>query len=224
MSKVKIYNGVTIDMSTSEVIKQGEVRYINSSDVSYCGSGGGMPTTYGGAKQNMVNSMFSSAGVKAPDGSPAVPYPGSGDMFGGSRGGLSYGEPTVQPMPAVQPPTMGNMGPGSMGPGSMGPGSMQPQPMPAVQRPAVQPPLNMGGGGVSHMGPGSMGPPPVLGNMGPGSMGPGQGNMQRPMPAVQPPMNIAPPAPGMGGGYQTMGPEMGTSAATGTPQGGTNGK
>jgi hypothetical protein len=89
----------------------------------------------------------------------------------------------------------------------------------------------MGGGGVSHMGPGSMGPPPVLGNMGPGSMGPGQGNMRQPMPAVQPPMNIAPPAPGMGGGYQTMGPgssspttPIGTSAATGTPQGGTNGK
>ena len=41
MSKVKIYNGVTIDMSTSQVIGQGEVSYIDSSGVAYCGGGGG---------------------------------------------------------------------------------------------------------------------------------------------------------------------------------------
>jgi len=45
MSKVKIYNGVTIDMSTSQVIGQGEVSYIDSSGIAYCGGGGGGPGT-----------------------------------------------------------------------------------------------------------------------------------------------------------------------------------
>jgi len=45
MSKVKIYNGVTIDMSTSQVIRQGEVSYVDSSNVAYCGGGGGKPGT-----------------------------------------------------------------------------------------------------------------------------------------------------------------------------------
>ena len=147
MSKIKIYDGVTINMSTSKVIKEGEVRYINSSDVSYCGSGGG------GFNQNPQQPIT------------ALPTIGQGVS---NRGGLNYGGSVVAPPPMnIAPPS----------PGTYGPGSMQP------------------------------------------------------MPAVQPPMNIAPPAPGMGGGYQTMGPgynnpviPMGTSAATGTPQGGTNGK
>ena len=45
MSKVKIYNGVTIDMNTSQVIGQGEVSYVDSSDIAYCGGGGGKPGT-----------------------------------------------------------------------------------------------------------------------------------------------------------------------------------
>jgi len=45
MSKVKIYNGVTIDMNTSQVIGQGEVSYVDSSDIAYCGAGGGKPGT-----------------------------------------------------------------------------------------------------------------------------------------------------------------------------------
>jgi len=45
MSKVKIYNGVTIDMSTSDVIKTGEVNYVDSAVVSYCGGGGDKQTS-----------------------------------------------------------------------------------------------------------------------------------------------------------------------------------
>ena len=41
MSKIKIYNGVTINMSTSDVIETGKVEYVNSSKVSFCGGGGG---------------------------------------------------------------------------------------------------------------------------------------------------------------------------------------
>ena len=39
MYKVKIYDGVTIDMSTSNVIKTGRVRYVDSSEISYCKGG-----------------------------------------------------------------------------------------------------------------------------------------------------------------------------------------
>ena len=39
MYKVKIYDGVTIDMSTSNVIETGRIRYIDSSDISYCKGG-----------------------------------------------------------------------------------------------------------------------------------------------------------------------------------------
>jgi len=45
MYKVKIYDGVTIDMSTSNVIKTGRIRYIDSSDISYCGGGGDKQTS-----------------------------------------------------------------------------------------------------------------------------------------------------------------------------------
>ena len=41
MSKIKIYNGVTINMSTSDVIETGKIEYVKSSKVSYCGGGGG---------------------------------------------------------------------------------------------------------------------------------------------------------------------------------------
>lgn len=40
MSKVKMYDGVTINMSTSEVIAHGEVTYVNSEVVSNLGGGG----------------------------------------------------------------------------------------------------------------------------------------------------------------------------------------
>jgi len=129
MSKIKIYDGVTINMSTSKVIKEGEVRYINSSDVSYCGSGGAVNQS---GQQPIA----------------ALPTIGQGV---GNRGGLNYGGP------AVAPPSTGGyqtLGPGSMGqppmniappaPGTYGPGSMQPQP---ALPPNIAPPApGMGGG------------------------------------------------------------------------------
>ena len=45
MSKIKIYDGVTIDMSTSNVVKTGRVRYIDSSDISYCKGGDSQTST-----------------------------------------------------------------------------------------------------------------------------------------------------------------------------------
>ena len=45
MSKIKIYNGVTINMSTSNVIKTGKTKYVDSSKVSYCGGGGSDQTS-----------------------------------------------------------------------------------------------------------------------------------------------------------------------------------
>jgi len=45
MSKIKIYDGVTIDMGTSEVLELGKSRYVDSSDMAYCGGGGGNPGT-----------------------------------------------------------------------------------------------------------------------------------------------------------------------------------
>jgi len=45
MSKIKIYNGVTIDMGTSEVLELGEARHVDSSDIAFCGGGGGKPGT-----------------------------------------------------------------------------------------------------------------------------------------------------------------------------------
>ena len=39
MSEVKIYDGVTIDISTSEVISHGEVAYVDTNEVSYLGGG-----------------------------------------------------------------------------------------------------------------------------------------------------------------------------------------
>ncbi len=45
MYKVKIYDGVTIDMSTSNVVKTGRVRYIDSSDISYCKGGDSQTST-----------------------------------------------------------------------------------------------------------------------------------------------------------------------------------
>ena len=45
MSKIKIYDGVTIDMGTSRVLELGEARFIDSSDIAHCGGGGGKPGT-----------------------------------------------------------------------------------------------------------------------------------------------------------------------------------
>ncbi|MDP6771017.1 MAG: hypothetical protein QF704_10010 [Anaerolineales bacterium] len=45
MSKIKIYDGVTIDMGTSRILELGEARYIDSSDIAHCGGGGGKPGT-----------------------------------------------------------------------------------------------------------------------------------------------------------------------------------
>jgi hypothetical protein len=45
MSKIKIYDGVTIDMGTSRVLELGEARVVDSSDIAHCGGGGGSPGT-----------------------------------------------------------------------------------------------------------------------------------------------------------------------------------
>ena len=42
---VKIYDGVTIDMSTSEIVKHGEVTYVNPSNVAYTKGGDNKSTT-----------------------------------------------------------------------------------------------------------------------------------------------------------------------------------
>ncbi len=51
MSKIKIYDGMTFDMSTSEVVDHGEVRYVDSSDVAF---------TKGGNKTSTSTSGFAS--------------------------------------------------------------------------------------------------------------------------------------------------------------------
>ena len=43
--KVKIYDGVVIDMTTSEVISQGKVSYVDAKDVAYTKGGGTTTTT-----------------------------------------------------------------------------------------------------------------------------------------------------------------------------------
>ena len=42
---VKIYNGVTIDMGTSKIIKEGKVSYVDSSSVAYTKGGDNKSTT-----------------------------------------------------------------------------------------------------------------------------------------------------------------------------------
>tara|TARA_B100000953_G_scaffold268924_1_gene238404 strand:+ start:1290 stop:2012 length:723 start_codon:yes stop_codon:yes gene_type:complete len=66
MYKVKIYDGVTIDMGTSKIIKLGEARYVDSSDISYC-KGGSKPkesvTTSGFAQEYkpQISAMLNTA-------------------------------------------------------------------------------------------------------------------------------------------------------------------
>jgi len=48
MSKIKIYDGVVIDMATSEVISHGDVSYVDSEDVAYTKGGGGTSTSTSG--------------------------------------------------------------------------------------------------------------------------------------------------------------------------------
>ena len=38
MNKIKMYDGITLDMSTSEVIEHGEVSYVDASEVAFAGS------------------------------------------------------------------------------------------------------------------------------------------------------------------------------------------
>ena len=45
MSKVKIYDGLTIDMATSEVVELGVITYVDSTEVSNLGGGGGKSQT-----------------------------------------------------------------------------------------------------------------------------------------------------------------------------------
>lgn len=53
MSKVKIYDGMTFDMATSDVLECGKVSYVDSENVALCGGGGGKTskTTSGYAEQ-----------------------------------------------------------------------------------------------------------------------------------------------------------------------------
>ena len=48
MSKVKIYDGMTFDMSTGEVLESGKVSYVDSENVALCGGGGKTSTTTSG--------------------------------------------------------------------------------------------------------------------------------------------------------------------------------
>ena len=45
MSKIKIYDGVIIDMGTSKILELGKARYVDSSDIVQCGGGGGSETS-----------------------------------------------------------------------------------------------------------------------------------------------------------------------------------
>jgi len=38
MNKIKMYDGITLDMSTSEVIEHGEVSYVDASEVAFAGN------------------------------------------------------------------------------------------------------------------------------------------------------------------------------------------
>ena len=70
MSKIKIYDGVVIDMGTSEVLELGESRYVDSSEVAHCG--GGLAGLDGG--------------YNLPDGG----FTGGAGNFGGSTGGTNF--------------------------------------------------------------------------------------------------------------------------------------
>ena len=48
---VKIYDGVVIDMATSEVIEQGKVSYVDAKDVAYTKGGGTSTSTTGFAQE-----------------------------------------------------------------------------------------------------------------------------------------------------------------------------
>ena len=45
MSKVKIYDGMTFDMSTGEVLEYGEISYVESGDIAHLGGGGNKTST-----------------------------------------------------------------------------------------------------------------------------------------------------------------------------------
>jgi len=63
MSKIKIYDGVVIDMATSEIIEYGKVSYVDSKEISNLGGGGGgeSTTTSGFAEEHkpFVTQMLS---------------------------------------------------------------------------------------------------------------------------------------------------------------------
>jgi hypothetical protein len=51
MSKIRIYDGITIDMATSDVIEYGEVSYVDSKDIAHLGGGGTSTSTSGFAQE-----------------------------------------------------------------------------------------------------------------------------------------------------------------------------
>ena len=79
MSKIKIYDGVVIDMGTSEVLELGESRYVDSSDIAHCGAGGSFPTATN--NPNVGNAGYNK-GIQA-FGSDFTPNTGGGATTGG---------------------------------------------------------------------------------------------------------------------------------------------
>ena len=51
MSKIKIYDGVVIDMATSKIVEQGDISYVDSDQVAY---------TKGGDKTQVTNTGVAS--------------------------------------------------------------------------------------------------------------------------------------------------------------------
>ena len=102
MSKIKIYNGVTINMSTSDVIETGKVEYVGSSKVSYCGGAGDISSRLEGliskaeqdsqAQATAQTGMSNLGGMGNYSPQPAVEPPGTGGFIQGP-----------QPMPAYPP-------------------------------------------------------------------------------------------------------------------------
>lgn len=58
-NKVKIYDGITIDMSTSEVISHGKVSYVDSKDISSLKGGGKTSTTTSGVEKQAYDEYIS---------------------------------------------------------------------------------------------------------------------------------------------------------------------
>lgn len=63
MSKIRIYDGITIDMATSEVVEHGRVSYVDSKDIAHLGGGGTSTSSSGFADEYkpQITSMLDTA-------------------------------------------------------------------------------------------------------------------------------------------------------------------